>query len=355
MQVGKTKSTVNKRILIAQPHNLGDVVCCLPLAGAIKQAWPRAQVFFAARPYAKALVEACSHVDGYLDSTQVQLNEHLLHDLRADVFLNPFRNTPLAVSAKRARIPIRVGNFRRLSTARYCNKFVYFGRSSSGLHEAQLNLKELSAIGLRSDYSASEVYSLYGLDRVQALPAELARELEDPRFKLIFHIKSNGNGREWPSEHFFELAKRLPQDKVRIFVTGVATDGAWIRKHCPQLLGLPHVKDVTGRMDLGEFIAFIARADGLLAAGTGPLHLSAALGKRTLGLFPPLAGIGLVRWGPLGVYADSLSLPSPCTVGLKTCGQRAMDRGSCECMFKIVPAQVADRLLQWLPERAVAT
>jgi ADP-heptose:LPS heptosyltransferase len=352
VRIAKTRHL--NRFLIAQPNNLGDVVCCLPVAGAIKQAWPKAQVFFAARSYAKALVSACSHIDGYLDSEHVRSNQHLMRDVHADVFINPCRDQALAASAKRADIPIRIGNLRRLNSVNYCNQFVYFGRDRSGLHEAQLNLKELGALGIKADYSADQINSLYGLTRLRPLSVASSKVLEDPRFKLIFHVKSNGNSREWPIEHFHALAKILPAAQFKIFVTGVAQDGDWIRQHCPQLLALPHVTDMTGRMDLDEFIAFIAAADGLLAASTGPLHIAAALGKYALGVYPPRAGKEPVRWGPFGLHAESITLEKNCVPGPQTCARNALDGGPCACMYKILPSQVADRLLAWLTTPAAA-
>lgn len=350
----KTKTRNLHRFLIAQPNNLGDVVCCLPIAGAIKQAWPQAQVFFAARPYAKALIKASAHIDGYLDSDLVRSNQHLMRELRADVFINPSREQALAASAKRAHIPIRIGNLRRLNTLNYCNQFVYFGRDRSGLHEVQLNLKELSALRIKTDFSADQIHALYGLTKLRPLSLASSSVLEDSRFKLIFHVKSNGNSREWPIEHFYALAKILPEAQFKIFVTGVAQDGDWIRQRCPQLLMLPHVTDMTGRIDLEEFISFIAGADGLLAASTGPLHIAAALGKYALGVYPPRAGKEPVRWGPMGLRAECLTLEKGCVPGPETCAKNALDGGPCACMFKILPEQVAERLLNWLPNQAAA-
>lgn len=335
------------RFLIAQPYNLGDVVCCLPIAGAIKQAWPKAQVFFAARSYARALVEASVHVDGYLDSDLAHNGHQWLKELRADVFINPSRDKTLAACAKRSGIPARVGNLRRLSVVNYCNHFVYYGREGSGLHEAQLNLKELAALGIPADFSEAEIHALYGLTRLPPLSAAWRAQLDDRRFKLIFHVKSNGNSREWPLEYFHALAQLLPADRFRIFVTGVPGDGECIRQQCPQLLTLPHVTDVTGRMELGELIAFIAGTDGLLAASTGPLHIAAALGVHALGLYPPLKGKEPVRWGPQGARAESLCMATRCAPGPQSCSTRPTCGGPCPCMYRIQPSQVAGRLLDW--------
>jgi heptosyltransferase-3 len=61
---------------------------------------------------------------------------------------------------------------------------------------------------------------------------------------------------------------------------------------------------------LDELIAFIFNADGLLASGTGPLHLAAASGIHALGLFPPSRPIHPGRWAPLGKKAEYLESKS---------------------------------------------
>lgn len=62
-------------------------------------------------------------------------------------------------------------------------------------------------------------------------------------------------------------------------------------------------------MNLKQFISFIAAADGLIAASTGPLHIAAALGKVALGIYPPIKPMHPPgRWAPLGKNASYLVL-----------------------------------------------
>ncbi|MGH8539745.1 MAG: glycosyltransferase family 9 protein [Stenotrophobium sp.] len=344
-----------RRFLVAQPNGLGDVVHTLPLAGVIKNHFPRAEVFFAARCYAQAVVMACEHVDRFVDFERICHDPAELAALKCGVLLNPAINKPLAAAARSAGIPERIGNARRSSAWKDCNRFTFYGRSSSGCHEAQLNLMELRAIGVGSVPSREQMVPLYGLTRIQPLPQDWRRQLEDPRFHLILHPRSRGHGREWPPQHFHALARRLPADRFRIYLSGVATEGELLRRACPELFALPQVVDITGRMNLETFISFAAAADGLVASGTGPLHIAAALGTRTLGLFPPRKGIDIVRWGALGVRAESMSLPQRCKPGPGTCPKLSSDGGACVCMSAISPDQVAERVLGWEAQKRVAS
>jgi heptosyltransferase-3 len=63
----------------------------------------------------------------------------------------------------------------------------------------------------------------------------------------------------------------------------------------------PEVINLTGKLSLQQFIAFINHCDVLIAASTGPLHIASALGKKAIGLFAPMRPIHPGRWKPIGV------------------------------------------------------
>jgi ADP-heptose:LPS heptosyltransferase len=91
-------------------------------------------------------------------------------------------------------------------------------------------------------------------------------------------------------------------------------------------------------MALDQFIAFISRADGLVAASTGPLHIAAALGKVSVGLFAPMQPIHPGRWAPLGIRAGHLVLDKQC--------QQCRHDNRCVCIENIKPADVIQKLEQ---------
>jgi ADP-heptose:LPS heptosyltransferase len=132
------------------------------------------------------------------------------------------------------------------------------------------------------------------------------------------------------------------ENKFQIFLTG----GPQEQERFKDLIeSSPQAINLMGGMTLDEFLTFLSRVDGLVASGTGPLHVSAALGVKTLGLFPPKKGISLKRWAPLGKQAQAIVCPhtEPC----RTCpGSR-----DCFCMRKIPVKQVKDILQSWLDNK----
>jgi len=338
----------NARCLaIAQPMNLGDVVACLPLAGILKATWPHMKICFIGGPYVRPLTDCCEHIDQFLEADAVLAEPNLISKLGVDIFLNPFPHKGLAVAAYRAGVPIRVGNLRRPKIWRYCNRFVMYSRRDYSRHEIELNLENLGGLGLPTRYPISEIPGYFGLSRLPELEPELNRLLDPRKFNIIFHPKSNKNGREWPARHYAGLARMLPHDRFQILITGLAHEREDLLAEAPEIFSSPIVIDLCGRLSLTQFIALIGKADGLLASGTGPLHVAAAMHKHALGIFPPRAGIDPAHWAPVGRKGEFLCLPDRCLPGGDRC-PREFTSGYCACTDAIKPEQVMARILGWV-------
>jgi ADP-heptose:LPS heptosyltransferase len=335
---GAARQLGQARILICRTDNIGDVVLTLPLAGYIKQRWPGATVHFVCRRYAAPVVQQCSNVDQVLTFDNEDDAAPIFAHRPYDIVIFAYPERRLAKAARRAGVPERVGTSHRLYHLITCNRLAHFNRSKSSLHEAQLNFELLRPLGIDYAPSLAEIPALYGLRAPYLAAAETLRA--EAQFNLILHPKSNGNGREWPLAHYETLARQLQAvPGVAIWVTGSAAEGAILRREAPGLFELPHVRHLYGTVDLAGLTAMIGAADGLVASGTGPLHVAAALGRPALGLFPPIQPIDIARWGALGARAQSLSAPSRCG----TCTGNA----SCTCMAAIGVDAVAAIVLGW--------
>ncbi len=73
---------------------------------------------------------------------------------------------------------------------------------------------------------------------------------------------------------------------------------------------------------LREFAAVIEASCLVVSGSTGPMHLAAAMGVKTLSFFPPdeVAAMRAKRWGPLGNISEIIK---PAIVNKKP--QEAMD------------------------------
>jgi ADP-heptose:LPS heptosyltransferase len=328
-------------LLVTRTDNIGDVVLTLPVAGYLKGRYPHMQIGFVCRGYAAPFVRLCSAIDYVVEIEQLDDPAQQFSGAGIDTIVFSKPDKRLAAAAKKARIPNRVGTSHRFFHWLYCNRLAHFSRVKSPLHEAQLNFELLRPLGIDYIPTWDEIPALYQLTAPSYDgPVPLSRD----RFNLIIHPKSNGNGREWPIAYFTDLARLLQTTPdVQIWITGSANEQAWLDEHAQQLLNMPNVTSVCGKFTLDQLAAFIAAADGLIASGTGPLHMSAALGQRTLGLFPPLRPIHPGRWAPIGAKAQVLCVEKTCA-GCK-------DPATCSCMRAITPQNVFDVVEQWRAAR----
>ena len=329
-----------KTIILSRTDSLGDVVLTLPMAGAIKKQEPETRIVFIGKTYSKPLIETSAFIDEFVNYDELlQMNAQqqlqLFKQINAHAIVHVFPNKKIATLAKKAKIPMRIGTSHRTFHLLSCNKLVNLGRKNSDLHEAQLNLKLLKPLGLKTDYSLADIPGFYGFENLPDLPADIEKLISSDKFNLILHPKSKGSAREWGLENFEHLIKLLPQDKFKVFVSGTKDEGNLMKEFLEQNKNL--LTDLTGKLSLSELIGFIGRADGLVAASTGPLHIAAATGIKAIGIFAPMRPIHPGRWKPLGRKADFLVLDKKC--------DDCKNGGTCECILSITAEQVYNKLL----------
>ena len=329
----------NTTFIISRSDSIGDVVLTLPVAGVLRSLFPHSRILFLGRSYTEPVVRACAHVDDFInwDELQKLSPEERVRGLAAagaDTIIHVFPDPEIAKLARQAGIKRRIGTTNRLYHWVYCNTLVRLSRKNSPYHEAQLNLKLLIPLGAKKLYSLPEIGGYYGLTKLSPLAPSIAALFDPEKFNLILHPKSRGHGREWGLDNFMRLAEILPQDLFKIFVTGTAEEGKLVQ---PLVTKYPFLTDMTGRLTLPEFMSFIAAADGLVASGTGPLHLAAALGIHAIGLFPPIRPIHPGRWRPIGPRANFFVKDKDCN----DCRQ-SLD---CTCIRDIRPDMLREYLI----------
>ncbi len=261
--------------------------------------------------------------------------------LGVDVWLHALPDRPLARLAQRAGVPVRVGTNRRWWHWLTCNRLVPLSRKNSDLHEAELNLRLLAGIGIDTFPALAAIPALYGFTRLAPL-SEAVRTLLGPppaagRLRVILHPKSRGSGREWPLTHYAALARALHTAGHQVLLSGSEAEATLLTDFRRE--NAAFLTDLTGRLTLPELLGVIQATDALVAASTGPIHLAAALGRRAVGLYPPLRPLHPGRWAPLGVAAVALVTPARLT-----CSACVGRPDLCSCLLEITPLQVMTAL-----------
>ena len=296
----------HRNILISRIDAIGDVTLTIPICGYLKSVFPESRISFLGRRYTEPVISTCSSIDEFInyDELKILSESRQVAYMKArsiDIIIHVFPNGHLSRLAKKSKIPLRVGTSHRWYHWLSCNRLVSLGRKKSNLHEAELNLRLLKGMGVTEFPALNEIHQYYNFTNLDVVPENILNLLSKEKFNLILHPKSHGSGKEWPLSRYKELIAILPEENYTIFISGSEKEKDLLKDWIPEIGKA--VVDITGLMSLGQLIAFIKRADGLVACSTGPLHLAAALGINTLGLYPDVRPIHGERWGPLGKKA----------------------------------------------------
>ncbi len=338
-----------KHIFISRTDHLGDVVLSLPVVGILREHYPDATISVLGTQYSKGLLQDCPDINNVWDWSALQElpDREIISQLKAVnidviIFLHPCKR--LAKLAKKAGIPCRIGKmqFFHKDWLYYTHRIRKSSYIEAHQHEAEWNMQLLKPLGIRQKrFTLPGLASYIHLTPSTPLPLPIDVLLNKEQFNLILHPGSHGNGCEWPSSHFQQLVEKLSQkltDKIQIFLTGSESERERFKK---LIVDSPAAINMMGKMSLSEFVTFISRADGIIVSGTGPLHIGAGLGIKTLGLFPPRRGLGLRRWAPVGKQAEGI-----------VCEHKKLCRNcpgshNCFCMAKIDVDRVVDIVERW--------
>ncbi|MEO6820459.1 MAG: glycosyltransferase family 9 protein [Ginsengibacter sp.] len=329
-------------IIISRTDSIGDVVLTLPVAKALKEKFPGIIIAFLGKQYTKPVIEACENVDLFIDENEFMNSEILVNGEKPAAILHVFPVSAIAKRALKLKIPLRIGTTNRLYHFFTCNKLVKLSRKNSDLHEAQLNLQLLNPFGIDKIFSLKEIAGMIGLVNIVALKPEFSALLSPTKFNLILHPKSQGSAREWGLDNFAELIEMLDKDKFQIFVSGTQKERVLLQ---PLLeTQAKNVVDISGEMELDQFISFINECDGLVANSTGPLHIAAALGKYAFGIYAPMRPIHPGRWAPVGKHAQYFVLN-------KECNDCRKKENQCHCIQEVPPKWILNALVKADDER----
>jgi ADP-heptose:LPS heptosyltransferase len=343
------------KVLVARTDRLGDLVLSLPVFEDIKSRQPDWQVHAMVAPLAVPLVENDPHIDAVWTWTGVE-SEAETADLAARLRREGFDaavilqyRQELARLFKQAGIPKRYGPLSKGSSWFLLNRGSWQSRSRGHRHEMEHNLnlaRRLTdgwwsrfAVG-SEDFPEPRLYLTPGqLEIGQAFRREEAGGAEIVAF---VHPGSGGSALDWEPVRFAGVANLLNREPGwRVFITGSAADAtavAAVAEHLDE-----GVEVLLDRFSLREFIGVLAAGDLFVGPSTGPLHIAAAVGCATVGLYPPVVTMSPDRWGPRGKSSRAVVPQVDCPA------RRVCLENKCilyNCMTRIFDRDVVDASLE---------
>lgn len=264
------------RILFITSNRIGDAVLSTGLLGHLVDTHLQARFTVACGPLAVPLLRAVPRLDRLIPLAKQRFAGHWLALWLACVGTRWDLVVDLRNSAVGRLVPSR-----RLAVH----------RRRSGVHKVE----EIAAVLGVSPPPAPRLW----IDDAAAAQADRLLP-PDTRF-LAIGPTANWPGKEWPAERFAELARRLtgPAGPLPGLPVAVFAAGAEVERARPVLEALGDTAiDLVGRTDPLAAAACLRRAALYVGNDSGLMHIAAAVGTPTLGLFGPGFPEVYAPWGP---------------------------------------------------------
>jgi len=293
----------DRALLVAAGGGIGDTL----LAGVVARA-------LRARYAAVDAVVLPEHVDiaSHVPSIERVIPFGDALPSRYDAAVVTWATLRTALLPWRARIPVRVGQARRLYSALFSRRVVV--RSELGdrtTHWTEIVLDYARAIGC--DGSGMPEFAVRDDERAAA-GALLRERAADAPYVILHPTRGLSAQRSrWPAAGFVALAKALVATYgARVLVTGSRDDAA-IAEAIALAAG-DGVTSIAGATRIGVFGALAERARAVVAMDSGPMHVAASVGAPTVGIFA-LQSDEPDRWAPRGPRVAVVRPTYPCPPG----------------------------------------
>ena len=150
----------------------------------------------------------------------------------------------------------------------------------------------------------------------------------------VLALGANWPNKIWPQRYFAALSDKLSGQGIVPVAIGAAGD----RKLYEEMAALTEVPpvDLTGKTNLQQLAAVIKGAVVFIGGDTGPMHMAAALGVKTICLMGPTDAN---RNGPYGQPRHALEVQRDCA----GCWKRSCPKGL-NCLDVLTPEQVWEKV-----------
>ena len=280
-----------KNILVVNVNWIGDVIFSTPVFKALKGYYPSAKVCCMAVPRVVSVLKHCPYVDDILVYDERGGHRwpwgkfQIVRSLRRYRFDAAFllhrswtRAFLVYLAGIRQRIGYDLKDLGRLLTHKV-------ELPASDAHRSDYYLHILESYGVRVKDRTTEL-SCGNEERVQIANFLSLKGIEKDDFLVVVNAGGNWDLKRWPRDYFAFLIERVMRDmKAKVVIPGAEKDRQ-LAEDIRDRSGADPVLAV-GKTNLEQLFALMERADVVVSADSGPLHIASSVGTDTVGIFGP--------------------------------------------------------------------
>ena len=334
-----------KNILVVKLSAIGDVIHALPVSYAIKETFPDSKLTWVVEPPAYDLLKFNPYIDKIIIFRKKEFKT--LKGLARNFF--PFRkeiqaenydavldlqglfkSAAIAFFAQ-SNIKLGICNMRELSNQ--ISKPV-IGEHAKG-HIVERYLDTARAIGCRVDKVVFPL-EIPPDESLKAIEIMIQNNLYENHPYAVFAVGANWANKRWRTDYFAELGDWLYSLKITPVIIG---GGKLDEERAAEIISKMQIPPVNlvGKTNLIQLAYVIKKSRLVIGGDTGPVHLAAGLGVRTLMLMGPTDAN---RNGPYGQIENAIEVDRDC----KGCWKRACRKNE-DCLEKISVQLVQEKIL----------
>lgn len=291
--------SVPRRILLACPQRIGDVLLATPLARSLKRAWPVAEIDMLVFEDSAAVLENNPDIAAVIAVPRRAGFAERIRELRGlwrryDLAVAPLatdRARLYAWAAGRRRVGLVVPGLKDRAKTLLLDRYISFDDRDT--HTVTMGLRLAEMLGVAPCYEV--VPPGIATDALDALLARLA-PLDGQHFAVL-HPYPKFAYKMWAQPAWIALATWLQQRGLGLVFTGGAEPAelAYVDAIAAALPAGPLTINLAGSLTLGATAELIRRARLYVGPDTAITHIAAATGTPTVALFGPS---NPVKWGP---------------------------------------------------------
>ena len=309
------KDFAPERILVIKLDHIGDVLLATPVFSNLRRAYPNAELHALTGAWSRVVLEKHPDVNNVVEYNSPafcrtgqptslretfnlyrQLHRQkydLIVELRSDwrtVWFAFLRLTPKRLS----RAALQVAN--KLGFAQF-----------SGTHETTRNLDVLRQVGIPTSVQTA-IFSVTTEDKKWASDFLATYQIDGQHPLIAIHPGSPIALKRWLPERYAELADWLiAQKRAQILFVGVKDEIPITTEIQARMRG--ESINIAGKTTLTQLASILPTCNVFIGNDSGPMHLAAAVGTQTIGLYGPGDP---TRFGPAGTKCQTIQRKSDC-------------------------------------------
>lgn len=307
------------RILIVEVNWLGDVLFSTPAIRALRKKFPESFISCLIVPRVKEILEGNPNINELIINEEGAGHRgfsgkiRLANELRKKKF-----DTAIFFhrSFSRAAVAYFAGISNRLGYSTWKRRFLLTNPlpmpQKDSLHRVDYYLNIVGALGCDT---ADRFYELFISEDDDAFIEDFLMRENVSKKDFVVCLNPGGNWlpKRWPKESFAQLAQRLISDyKAKVIFSGAREDVPLIR----EIAGLMKYRPIiaAGITNLKQSASIFKKADLVVSADSGPLHIAAAVGANIIALFGPTAHLttGPIGKGKIKIIQKTIDCRLPC-------------------------------------------